>query len=327
MYQTNVICIILLTSHSSHPSSTLSSTQICHLIFSRGSTAAIAEIFLSDMALSFPHPAFISMSASPLSRRNALRIAGLSVAAICTPRLPHPAYALKPGKPSKEKLLSGLREEKTPEEIAEEKARVAEEKRIRLEKQRELQAEAARKKAGLDDFPPDNAEIESTLRGQYYFPTARKRYLPRVKMAWDVMPAAQHAADSEMWAAVERFSATEFTDAVLPMKLYASSLAGGGLNINAKFIEKMNTQTANFESSIKKLSKAVKRKEKAVVLATLTDMRGAIELYRKYGRLEAADFGIGEIPTENRVGSGFGNNNSSLYRRNKSVQNISQEQR
>lgn len=267
-------------------------------------------------------PAFVMMSAPQISRRNALRAGGLALASICLSHAPGPAYALKPGKPSKEKLLADLREEKTPEEIEEEKARVAAERKARLERQRELQAAADRRKAGLED-PVDNTEIESNLRGQYYFPTARKRYLPRVKLAWDTIPNAEEAARSSKWPMVSEILSAELSDAVLPMKLYASALAGGGLSITGKFIEKMNAQTQLYEQALKKLGKATKRRETAVALDSLSSMRGAIDAYRKLGHLEAPDFGIGEIPSSGRVGSGFGNNNSALYLRNKSVQEVS----
>lgn len=268
-------------------------------------------------------PGFVTMSAAPLSRRGILRLAGLSVAGVCLTR-PNAAHALKPGKPSKEKLLAGIREERTPEEIEEDKRRVAEEKRIRLEKQRELQAAAQRRKEGLDNGDEKQTEIESNLRGQYYFPTARKRYLPRVKLAWDTLPEVEQAASNNRWSEVAQFSSDILSDAVLPMRLYASALAGGGLSIGASFIEKMNHETENYEHSLKKLSKAVKRKEVKVTLDILTDMKGAITKYRQLGHLEATDFGIGEMATELRVGSGFGNNNTALYRRNKSVRQVTQ---
>ena len=271
-------------------------------------------------------PAFlVQMSASPMSRRKALRLAGFALGAICTTSPAHHALALKPGKPSKEKLLSSLKEEKTPEEIEAEKARIAEEKRIRLEKQKELQTMAEKRKSGLEEDTGNNVEIESNLRGQYYYPTARKRYLPRVKVAWETINFVEEAAKNQKWPDVSSMSARELSDAILPMKLYASSLAGGGLSINAKFIENMNSQTDRYEKALKQLSKAAKQKQTSVVLNNLTDMKGAIQKYREYGRLEAPDFGIGEIPTDTRVGSGFANNNSALYGRNKSFQDVSNE--
>lgn len=263
--------------------------------------------------------AFVSMSAARVSRRSAIQLAALSLAGVCAAKASRPAYALKPGKPSKEKLLAGIREEKTPEEIEEEKARVAEEKRLRLERQRELQSVAERKKLGLEPAA-EEAEIESNLRGQYYYPTARKRYLPRVKKAWEALDEAERLASDGQWKELADISTTDVADALLPMRLYASSLAGGGLSISAKFIERMNLQADAYEQCLKKLSKAVKRKETAVAVGSIRDMREAIGKYREIGRLQADDFGIGEIPLESRVGSGFGNNNSALYRRNKNVE-------
>lgn len=267
-------------------------------------------------------PAFITtMSApTPLSRRSALRLAALSLTSVC---LPHPpAYALRPGKPSKEQLLNKIREEKTPEEIEEEKARVAAEKRARLEKQRELTAAVERKKQGLEEDSGAGVEIESNLRGQYYFPTARKRYLPRVKLAWETLPDVEVAARDERWPEVASMSGDELSDAVLPMRLYASSLAGQGLSLNAKFIDQMNAQADAYEHSLKKLKGGVKKKQRDVVLDMVGDMKEAIQGYRTSGHLEADDFGIGEIPTNAKVGSGFGNNNTALYRRNKSVKEV-----
>lgn len=271
-------------------------------------------------------PAFlVQMSASPMPRREALRLAGFALGAICTTSPAQHALALKPGKPSKEKLLSSLKEEKTPEEIEADKARIAEEKRLRLEKQKELQAMAEKRKSGLEDDAGSNVEIESSLRGQYYYPTARKRYLPRVKVAWETINFAEEAAKNQKWSDVSSMSAGDLSDAILPMKLYASSLAGGGLSINAKFIENMNFQTDRYEKALKQLSKAAKQKQTSVALNNLTDMKSAIQKYREYGRLQAPDFGIGEIPSDTRVGSGFANNNSTLYGRNKAFQDVSNE--
>lgn len=254
-----------------------------------------------------------------MTRRTALRLAAFTLTSVCARRGPEPAYALKPGKPSKESLLNSIHEEKTQEEIQAEKERAATERRIRLEKQRELQAASERRKAGFDT-KKDEKEIESSLRGQYYFPTARKRYLPRVKLAYETIPAAETAARENDWRRVSELSSGVLSDAVLPMKLYASALAGGGLNTNTKFIDKMTKQAEVYEKALRNLLSAVKKKQSSGLLNHLDDMRGAIAQYRVLGHLEATDFGIGEIPGNTRVGSGFSNNNSALYRKNKGIQ-------
>lgn len=263
---------------------------------------------------------FISMGPQPISRRTAIQLAGLSLVSLCGRQA---AYALKPGKPSKGKLLNSIHEEKTPEEIEAEKERVAEERRVRLEKQRELQAAADRRKAGLEQDDLKDAEMGTNLRGQYYYPTARKRYLPRVKLAFDSIPDAEKATRDKKWSVVGDYATNTLMDAVLPMKLYASSLGGGGLSINAKFITEMGKKADAYEGAVNKLSKAAKKKDAPTALASLTDLRYAISEYRKLGKLESEDFGIGEIPTQ-PVGSGFSNNDFSLYRKNKSMQTINQ---
>lgn len=263
--------------------------------------------------------AYVSMGPAPISRRSLIRVAGIAMASVCAQTV-GPVYALKPGKPSKTKLLESIRDEKSPEEIEAEKQWIAEVRKHRLERQRELQAAAERRRAGLDEDNSKDTEIESNLRGQYYFPTARKRYLPRVKLAWESIPDAESAARGSQWRTVTDFSVGVLSDAVLPMKLYASALAGGGLSISSKFIDAMTGQAESYEKALKKLAAATKKKETQVALAILSDMKGAIERYRDLGHLNSPDFGIGEIPTDIRVGSDFGNNNSSLYLRNKAVQ-------
>lgn len=84
---------------------------------------------------------------------------------------------------SREDLLSDLKSKKTEEEMEQEKADKAEERRKRLERQKELrEAEEKKKLEGKTDAESD---IESNLRANYYYPTARKRYLPRIKVTVD----------------------------------------------------------------------------------------------------------------------------------------------
>lgn len=252
-----------------------------------------------------------------MNRRAAISVVGLAAAAICCPSFP--ARALKPGKPSKEALLNRTREEKTAEEIEEEKARNAEKKRLRLEQQKELQAAAERKKAGFDDGSGDSVEIESSLRGNYYFPTARKRYLPRVKLALEELPEVESAVRGNRWPDVVARTNAELTDAVLPMKLYASSLGGGGLSIGASFIQKMTTASEKYEAAVRRLVKSCKKRETGPALDAISTMNAAIAEYRVLGHLEAADFGIGEVAADTRVGSGLGNMNPALYAKNKTM--------
>lgn len=258
--------------------------------------------------------ALFVMTHGGLSRRAALHLAALTALSVCT--RPDNAYALKPGKPSKETLLNRVREERTPEEIEAEKIRVQEERRIRLEKQRELQAAAERKRAGLEVDKDSSTEIEANLRANYYYPTARKRYLPRVKRALEEMEFAEDALRNDKWQLATSIAAGPLEDAVLPMRLYASSLAGQGLSLAAKFVQNMADESDKYERALSRFKKACKKRDTNTALSSLVAMKESIKQYRHQAHLEAPDFGIGDLPKENRVGSGLANNNPALYNRN-----------
>ena len=220
-----------------------------------------------------------------------------------------PADALRPGKPSKEQLLERMNRRKTPEEIAEEKERFREERQKRLERQRELQAGKG-KTEGDDD-----AELEGNLRAQYYFPTSRLRYLSRIRRACQELSKIRQAIAQGNWNIVLQIAETVLKDAVLPMKLYVSSLAGQGLGLKVTFASQMNTSAENYEKSLQNLKNAATRRNESEANAALSSIEKTIADYRKAGKLEADDFGIGNIPKDSRLGSGFGNNNPSLYNR------------
>ena len=50
-------------------------------------------------------------------------------------------------------------------------------------------------------------------------------------------------------------------------------------------------------------------------LAALEKMEAAVALYRKTARIDTADGGIGEFPTDTKVGASFSNNNPALIKR------------
>lgn len=50
-------------------------------------------------------------------------------------------------------------------------------------------------------------------------------------------------------------------------------------------------------------------------LAALEKMEAAVALYRKTARIDTADGGIGEFPTDTKVGASFSNNNPALLKR------------
>jgi len=265
----------------------------------------------------FAFSLYASAGGSGLSRRRALQTAaGGLLLSICTTA---PAHALKPGAPSRAKLLKGSRKsDLTEEEQAEERERIAQEREARLEKQRELQASADRRRAGLETTQEPNADLEANLRASYYYPQARKRYLPRVKRAFEILqsPKLNSILGSNDYVQLSNLSSGPLEDAILPMQLYASSLAGQGLSLAPKFVQTMDAQATKYDTANKKLLKACKKKDTKTAMDSIETMRNAIVKYRAEAKLEADDFGIGEVPEGSRVGSGFGNNNPALYNKN-----------
>lgn len=235
-----------------------------------------------------------SMSAAPgggnaprpaegaVSRRAALRLATLAAAGVAF-GLPdvRPAEALRLGKPSTSELLRGMQSDKTEEEIEEEKAARAEAKRQRLARQNELMAEAERKKTEGVVAQESEAEIEANLRANYYYPTARKRYLPRIKRALEDLPQATELVRSKRWADAETFIVDGYVgDCHMPMRLYASSLAGQGLSLAAKFVQRMASDADDVENSVKKLKKALKKRDESEALAQLDEIKSSVSAFR-----------------------------------------------
>lgn len=167
--------------------------------------------------------------------------------------------------------------ERPEEEVAAEKAARAAARRERLERQKEMLAEAERRKAeGPTGGEGEAAEIEANLRANYYYPTARKRYLPRVKRAFEDLGMAKNCVREGRWPDVEGYVVGSLADLVLPMRLYASSLAGQGLSLAAKFVQEMAADSDKVEASFKKLQKAVKKRDQPAALACLSDIENAV---------------------------------------------------
>jgi hypothetical protein len=287
--------------------------------------------FASGVSCSL-HPASSSPSSTSktlLSRRTAiLRLSAVAAAAIASPSL----AAVQYGKPSTSDLLHKIDRDRSEDEVLAEKAARAEARRARLARQNELQAEADRRRAeGSSAASPDESavEIEANLRANYYSPTARRRYVPKIRRSLEDIPRIEDAARAGRWDMVAACLANAGTldDLVLPMRLYASSLGGQGLSLAAKFALAMAEDADCVERQVETIRKAVsvrnskkKKVDDAVVLAALAEIKTAIAKYRASGKLEAPDFGVGEVPTDIRVGSGLGNNNPVLYSRNYAAQ-------
>merc|ERR1712151_785223 len=80
------------------------------------------------------------------------------------------------------------------------------------------------------------------------------------------------------------------------MKLYTSSLLGGGTNVKTSFTGEMKSASLKFEKGQKALVKAAGKKDQTASSRALEDMASAMLAYRTSGRLLGPDGG-GDIPS------------------------------
>jgi hypothetical protein len=137
--------------------------------------------------------------------------------------------------------------------------------------------------------PKAVSNMEPNLRSNYYYPTNKVRYLPRIKKCNDAIPQAAEAIGTEQWDSAQEFVATVADDTILPMKLYTSSLLGGGTNVKVAFAQDMKRATNDFEKAQKKLTKAVAKKDRELSSQALEDLALALQLYRESGHLTGPD--------------------------------------
>lgn len=249
-------------------------------------------------------------ASSPVTRGDLLKAGGTFFAFSFVSPNPTWARGLPTG-PSKSELLEKTRNKDT-EDPVEKKARLAALRKERLERQRQLDAEEEARK---NDPNRKEVDIDANLRASYYYPTAQKRYLPRVKAAADALPAAKASLQAGQWDKVEAYANTEADNAALPLKLYASSLTGQGLSLDVSYVKVLNTQAEVYGKELETFKKAVKAKDAGKALSTLDRMEAALALYRKTARIDKADGGVGEFPTDSKLGASFANNNPSLYKK------------
>merc|ERR1712224_1110681 len=89
-------------------------------------------------------------------------------------------------------------------------------------------------------------------------------------------------------------------DTILPMKLYTSSLLGGGTNVKVSFAKDMTGAAKDFEQAQKALAKAISKKDQQKSSAALEDLSSALLSYRTAGRLLGPDGG-GDIPSVDEI--------------------------
>jgi hypothetical protein len=137
--------------------------------------------------------------------------------------------------------------------------------------------------------PKAVSNMEPNLRSNYYYPTNKKRYLPRIKKCNDAIPQVAEAIGTEQWDSAEEFVSKIADDTILPMKLYTSSLLGGGTNVKVAFAQDMKKATNDFEKAQKKLTKAIAKRDRELSSKALEDLASALQLYRESGRLTGPD--------------------------------------
>jgi len=144
------------------------------------------------------------------------------------------------------------------------------------------------------------SNFEPNLRSNYYYPTNKKRYLPRIKKCNDAIPGAASMIGEEDWDAASNFANNIAEDTILPMKLYTSSLLGGGTNVKVSFAKDMNNAAKDFEKAQKALAKAIGKKDQQKSSAALEELSSALLAYRTAGRLLGPDGG-GDIPSVDEI--------------------------
>jgi len=138
------------------------------------------------------------------------------------------------------------------------------------------------------------ASIDPTLKGSYYYPTAKKRYLPRIQKVFDSISSVPKSIAEEDWENVSLFANKLADDAILPLKLYQSSLDGQGLSMKNSYSYKMKKDADQFESDTRNLQRAVKNKDTDSAFVALKGMSEALNDYRVAGRITNAS---GDIPS------------------------------
>jgi hypothetical protein len=146
----------------------------------------------------------------------------------------------------------------------------------------------------------DESNYEPNLRSNYYYPTNKKRYLPRIKKCNDAIPDAASMIGSNDWEGAETFALKIAEDTILPMKLYTSSLLGGGTNVKVAFAKEMTQAASDFEKAQKKLVKAIGKQDQEKSSKALEDLSSALFAYRSAGKLLGPDGG-GDIPSVDEI--------------------------
>lgn len=127
----------------------------------------------------------------------------------------------------------------------------------------------------------------------YYYPTAKKRYLPRILKVSNEIALIPNALVDGDWATVADFGKVA-ENAILPLQLYQSSLDGQGLSMNNAYAKIMKQDALQYEKAYQVFAKAVKQQNLDSAQQAVSEMGVAIADYRTQGRLSDDD---GNIPS------------------------------
>lgn len=116
----------------------------------------------------------------------------------------------------------------------------------------------------------------------------------------DAIPETAEAIGTGDWVSVEDFVNKIADDTILPLKLYTSSLNGGGTNVKVSFTKDMFKAADDFEKAQKALVKSVKKKDQTASSRALEDLSTALQTYREVGKLTGPDAG-GDIPSVDEI--------------------------
>ena len=145
----------------------------------------------------------------------------------------------------------------------------------------------------------------------YYFPTARKRYLPRIQKVSNqlkqILPTAFSNQDNtnnndnnkDHWLDDLQDLYATAENAILPMKLYTSSLDGQGLRMTqSEFVKTMKTDIDKYEQQVQQLSKALAKHDKTMAQSAVNQLSQALADFRSAGKLTDD---IEELPSVDEI--------------------------
>jgi hypothetical protein len=125
------------------------------------------------------------------------------------------------------------------------------------------------------------------VHAAYYFPTARKRYFPRIQKVSNRLKELDPGAFGEhSWSDDVQSLYETAENAILPMKLYISSLDGQGLRMTqSEYVKTMRNDVDNYEAGVQKLQKALKLQDRSMAQIAVNQISESLTEFRVAGKL------------------------------------------